>query len=87
MVKEEWEEGGWEGVGVGLGGGAAIVCGQCSFVNCTNKRLLVGLVNGLNWAGLGGKLKWHLMCSIDISSLAATATTKRSVGGRVGALV
>lgn len=51
MVKEEWEEGGWEGVGVGLGGGAAIVCGQCSFVNCTNKRLLVGMVNGLNWAG------------------------------------
>lgn len=68
---------------MGLEGGAGIVCGQCSFVNCTNKRLLVGLVNGLNWAGLGGKLKWHLMCSIDISSLAATATIERSMGQRV----
>lgn len=38
---------------MGLEGGAGIVCGQCSFVNCTNKRLLVGLVNGLNWAGMG----------------------------------
>lgn len=68
---------------MGLEGEASIVCGQCSFVNCTNKRLLVGLVNGLNWAGLGGKLKWHLMCSIDISSLAATATIERSMGKRV----
>lgn len=59
------------------------VCGRCSFVNCTNKRLLVGLVNGL-----GGKRKWHLMCSnIDISSLVATteeSTGREEGGGNAG---